>query len=1085
MQPLTLTATNAPSRNRLISLLGGVSALSLLCASPAMAQDTAEPAAETSGDEIVVRGIRRSLQNAQEIKRDATTFVDAVTAEDIGALPDRSVTEALSRVAGVQISRFAAADDPDHFSIEGQGVLVRGLTFVRSELNGRDTFSANNGRALSFADVPAELVGSVQVFKNQSADLIEGGIAGSVNLVTRKPFDQSDRVIAGSIEYNYADFREEWAPTFSGLFSNTWEGDFGRFGLLVNGVTSELKTRSDGTQISSFQPRTDLVPGETVFVPEGAVVRTQDYDRERTGYGASAQWENPNETILATAEFLKTEATTAWSEFVSEIATDNIGDTAFFPLQGTQFEFGSDNLFTGGSLSAPVGWRSDQFGDARTPIYGLQSNNIRRGVDQEYATADYSFNVKITPNDKWAFNFDYQFIDSTVTNVDFGIWASTFQDLTLDLGGTIPDVIYLPPNEDGPAGGPNDVDCSSGPGRFCPTYFDAPNNSFEDPFNSFWRAAMDHFEDSEGEEQAFRGDAQYNFDEDGGWLRSIRAGARWAERDQTTRFSTYNWGALSEIWGNNGPIWLDEIGAPEGVLTNYTWDNFQRGESVAPPAFPFFNGQPALQYNRVADFADTVVAQWLANGGVTTGPQGGGSGWRRLTEREGLVDGTYLPGEISDVLETNEAVYLMANFGKDDIGNGMSLEGNVGIRYFRTTSESTGNFQFPNGTAVLPDDFGLPPSADPNTPGGTNRCLTPIQADGTPQPNYVAPGFCNLSAQERAEIRQFANNGSETRAVEHEYEDWLPSINLKLGIAEDKLIRFAYSKAISRPDLGLLRSSFTLGVLTQDDPRTPGPDPTPGGSGFFGFEANGGNPFLNPVTSHNFDLAYEWYFDDVGSLTVSAFYKSIEDIIVGGQGDIPFTNNGVTVDNVFTRQPTNSDETGNVQGFEIAYQQFYDFLPAPFDGFGSQITYTFIDSQGVQSAGVNATSSTPAANDALVDLGDFPLEGLSENNFNVAAIYEKGPLSTRLVYNWRDEYLVTGRDVITPFYPIFQNASGQLDGSAFWTINENMKIGVQGANLLNEITETTSFIPNSGGLKGARSFFQNDRRITVSARFNF
>ncbi|WP_394664001.1 TonB-dependent receptor plug domain-containing protein, partial [uncultured Sphingomonas sp.] len=86
-----------------------------------------------NGKEVVVTGIRQSLANAQSIKRNSDTVVDAITASDIGALPDRSVTEALQRVPGVSISRFAAANDPDHFSVEGSGVAVRGLTFVRSE----------------------------------------------------------------------------------------------------------------------------------------------------------------------------------------------------------------------------------------------------------------------------------------------------------------------------------------------------------------------------------------------------------------------------------------------------------------------------------------------------------------------------------------------------------------------------------------------------------------------------------------------------------------------------------------------------------------------------------------------------------------------------------------------------------------------------------------------------------------------------------------------------------------------------------------------------------------------------------------
>ena len=132
-------------------------------------------------------------------------------------------------------------------------------------------------------------------------------------------------------------------------------------------------------------------------------------------------------------------------------------------------------------------------------------------------------------------------------------------------------------------------------------------------------------------------------------------------------------------------------------------------------------------------------------------------------------------------------------------------------------------------------------------------------------------------------------------------------------------------------------------------------------------------------------------------------------------------------------------------------------------------------------------ASTPdeQGREPTVDLGDLPLQGLSENNVNFAVIYEKGPISTRLAYNWRDDYLVTARDVITPFYPIYQNAGGQLDGSFYYTVNDYFKIGVQGANLLNEVTETESYLPNSDGRRGGRSWFQNDRRITISGRFNF
>ena len=177
-------ATDSNFTSRRILALGTASSIALcaMMAQPAFAQDaeeeptTEEPVEEPAAQDenvITVTGFRASLQSAQGIKREADTFVDVITAEDIGALPDRSVAEALQRVPGVNIGRFEKTSDPDRFSVEGTGVIVRGLPFVRSELNGRDIFSANGGTVLSFNDVSPELLGRVEVFKNVTADMVE------------------------------------------------------------------------------------------------------------------------------------------------------------------------------------------------------------------------------------------------------------------------------------------------------------------------------------------------------------------------------------------------------------------------------------------------------------------------------------------------------------------------------------------------------------------------------------------------------------------------------------------------------------------------------------------------------------------------------------------------------------------------------------------------------------------------------------------------------------------------------------------------------------------------------------------------
>ncbi len=202
-----------------------------------------------------VKGIRGSVMRARDIKQDAAQIIDSITAEDIGALPDRSVTETLKRVSGVTVTGFAARDDTDHFSAEGSGVMIRGLTFVRGELNGRDIFSAAGGRGISFEEVSAELMAGVDVYKNPSAEIIEGGLGGTINLRTRKPFDEPGRKIAGSIDYNYGDKAKEAKPSASFLFSDRWQTGIGEVGALANVFYSELATRSDGIQLMPFDRR--------------------------------------------------------------------------------------------------------------------------------------------------------------------------------------------------------------------------------------------------------------------------------------------------------------------------------------------------------------------------------------------------------------------------------------------------------------------------------------------------------------------------------------------------------------------------------------------------------------------------------------------------------------------------------------------------------------------------------------------------------------------------------------------------------------------------------------------------------------
>jgi TonB-dependent receptor len=230
----------------------------LLAASSAMAQDQVSAAEASPSSVVVVTGQRAALQSAQAIKRNADEIVDSIVADDIGKLPDRSVTEVLQRVVGVAIDRTMAKGDPEHYSVEGSGVTVRGLTYVRSELNGRDSFSANGGRSLNFEDVPPELMAGVDVYKNPSAEQIEGSIGGLVNLRTALPFDYKGAKVSMSADYTYNDLGGKKKPGASILASNRWKTPIGEFGVLVDLAYSESATRTDAFQVEPYYPRTDI-----------------------------------------------------------------------------------------------------------------------------------------------------------------------------------------------------------------------------------------------------------------------------------------------------------------------------------------------------------------------------------------------------------------------------------------------------------------------------------------------------------------------------------------------------------------------------------------------------------------------------------------------------------------------------------------------------------------------------------------------------------------------------------------------------------------------------------------------------------
>ncbi|MBV6803700.1 TonB-dependent receptor [Xanthomonas campestris pv. lawsoniae] len=496
-----------------------------LLSAQAYAQDattTATPASAATTqqlDTVQVTGTRSSVTKAQLVKQNAEQIVDSIVAEDIGKLPDNNVAEALQRISGIQISRNYG---------EGSAIAIRGLTQVRTELNGRDIFTANDGRGLSFEDVSAELLGGVNVYKNPSADMIEGGLGGTVDLRTRLPFDYDGRKIAGSVQYNYYDLADDGKPAFSGLFSDRWQTGIGEIGILVNYSQQKSPFRQDTISIEPWYTQTDLpgYEGQGVSVPHGAGINTTVGERERKTGAFAMQW-RPNDAVEVYTQVLRSDYDFSWHDY-SFFAL-----TGANPMQGLPgIQVNNRNEFVNGSFQ-------------NVPTESNTSLTERHSV-----TTDYSLGAKWTVNEKLTLSTDFQYVDATTTGTRYILSTGqvTSPQFNVDFRG---DLLRL-----------SVTDASGAEG-----YLADVNN-----YNG-WRYHLDNKDDNKGTEFAWRSDMDLAFDSD--FVRSFKAGVRYTDRDAETKGNIYRFMCINNC---DGAPFSQYPGI--GVMTNPITDFF-RGQSHA------------------------------------------------------------------------------------------------------------------------------------------------------------------------------------------------------------------------------------------------------------------------------------------------------------------------------------------------------------------------------------------------------------------------------------------------------------------------------------------------------------------------
>lgn len=293
----------AASRDKIFKRAALCAAISIAASGQVLAQE-AKPG-EAAIEEVQVIGILESNTKNLEIKRDANSVVDAITAEDVGKFPDKNVADSLQRVPGITITRSGG---------EGSRVSIRGTSsdWTLTQLNGNYISTSDDGaptRSFNYALLPSNMISKVEVYKSPEARIDEGGIGGTVILHSRKPLELDAGEGVVTAESTYSDTTEEWEPNFSSFYS--WKNENETFGILasytsqdrtVGGIenyASHWRFHSDTVEGAERPAIVDQATGEVynnVWAPRAMGISNKMQDRTRDGYQLTTQW-RPTERL--------------------------------------------------------------------------------------------------------------------------------------------------------------------------------------------------------------------------------------------------------------------------------------------------------------------------------------------------------------------------------------------------------------------------------------------------------------------------------------------------------------------------------------------------------------------------------------------------------------------------------------------------------------------------------------------------------------------------------------------------------------------------------------------------------------------
>lgn len=954
--------------------------LLLMLSATATAQQTAaeqENAEASVLEEIVVTGIRASITRALDKKRNAANISDGIAAEDIGKFPDQNVAEALQRVTGITIDRRDG---------EGREVTVRGFgsNFNLTTLNGRSVATESGSRTFFFDTVAAELISGATVEKTSLAYLNDGAIGGTVDLTTLRPLDAEEgHGYNFSLGTDYNDLSDEFSPELFGSWTYNNGEDFAIVGSLSY---QDIKRRVDSIDYQGWQALTPrggfAVTG--AFDPNSTPQNDQRCSRlsptERVSDG------NCRTDFIDGAALASLRAPNKNYQEVFEQDRQRIGasltaqfrpnDDLTLTLDGlfTTFDVESQSSQVGSFLDDEYLYNAAANGNgtvtqfSRVPRLSIPGDPTRDLPGFSNGTLTNSANARGETRDTdlslIGLNADWQLTERL--NIELDLSHSEAKSDTT--GANLAVASRANGNVDFSLNGDNLYSVSS-----------ADNFAFAADTSAYLlNYEFQSRNDISDKIDELKLHAKYDLEM--GPVTQISTGLFYSDRSIVNdRFTTPN-----DFGGSVGPISCLHCSfralIPANVFEQFFPSGFLGGSGGdLIPGGVRFDPDALLAYA----VSDEALRQFAASAsGETSGPafEAALAGRRLIRDTFGSYAPIPQPQDSFQVDEETVSFYISANLA-GELG-GRPWAATVGARYVDTENESRG--------------FGR---------------------------DYVGTIF---STQNASAVDQFTDN--QPIRDGNSYSEVLPSLNIRLDLTDDLLLRFAASKSLARAPIGRLRPA-SLRVDTSAR--------TPTGSGTI----NSGNPRLNPTLSTNFDVSLEWYFNEASVLAVTYFDKDLEDFIVRSTQEVPLFDSINNETRLYSQTAFfNAAETG-ASGVEIAYNQIFNTLPAPFDGLGVQASATFIDSDA---------EFDPNSNQEVT------IFGVSDESFTASVFYEKGPIQARLAYTQRGESALGVQSTRGTQHPLFLEEYGQLDFSASYQWNDNLQVTLAAINLTEEQPRTFS-----------------------------